>query len=101
MTGSGFTQDGEGSYCVRGPMTFETVGALWSQSRGEFDAGKTLLIDLDGVTAVDSAGLSLLVEWVRWARQRAGAASFTHVPAKLRALARIGELEGLLGMSGT
>lgn len=100
MAEAGFSRDGEGRYRVAGPLTFETVGDLWTRSRDQLEQGKPVLIDLAAVTAVDSAGLSLLVEWARWARLHTSKASFEHVPAKLHALARIGELDELLGMTG-
>ena len=56
-----------------------------------------ILVDLGGVGASDSAGLALLIEWLRVARQGGQAIRFANVPAQIEALARISEVEDLLG----
>ncbi len=50
-----------------------------------------------GVGESDSAGLALLIEWLRLARQRAKTIHFANVPAQIEALARISEVEDLIG----
>jgi phospholipid transport system transporter-binding protein len=53
-------------------------------------------IDLSGVTAGDSAGLAVLVEWMSAARARGASVRYASVPAQIVAIARISDLEGLL-----
>lgn len=79
-------------------MTFQTARDLWERSRSELEGLRAVTIDLANVTEVDSAGLALLLEWVSWARQRGFTLSFANLPDKLRALARLSEVEGLLGL---
>ena len=101
MTADAFRPLGEGRYQVIGRMTFETAGNLWEQSRDGLDGlnGKEVLtIDLGEVTEVDSAGLALLLEWIRSARQKDLSLRLMHLPDKLLALARISEVENLLGI---
>jgi phospholipid transport system transporter-binding protein len=89
---------GEGRYQVTGRMTFQTAGSLWEQSKRELNGQGVLTIDFGEVTQVDSAGLSLLLEWISSARQQGLTLRFTQLPAKLLALARISEVENLLGI---
>jgi len=86
------------TYCVRGPMTFDSVSELWSESRGLFPPGDALQIDLSEVSHTDSAGLALLVEWLREAASRGGNLRFSNLPAQLLAIADASNLEGLLGV---
>jgi phospholipid transport system transporter-binding protein len=95
---AGFSRVADGRFRVEGALGFETVAPLWSQSREALQGAGPLEVDLAGVTAVDSAGLALLVEWARWARQAGGTARFINVPAQLSSLARIGEVDDLLGL---
>ena len=86
------------TYCVQGPMTFDSVSGLWSESRGLFSAGDRLQIDLSEVSHTDSAGLALLVEWLREATRLGGSLSFSNLPAQLLAIAGASNLERLLGV---
>ena len=52
-----------------------------------------------GVTKGDSAGLALLIEWLKQAARSGKTVRFTHVPGQLRALAQISEIEGFLPLS--
>ena len=53
------------------------------------------------VTSADSAGLAVLIEWLSVAGERGGTLAFEAVPAQLRAIARISDVEELIaGQSG-
>ncbi len=95
MTAS-FESVGEGRYRVSGDLGFETVPAVWRQSQVALADSSQAVIDLGGVAQVDSAGLALVVEWLRWARSKGKSLSFTTVPTSLMALARISEVDGFL-----
>ena len=99
MTAPQFIAAGNDTFQVTGALTFETVGDLWRSSQGQFAAGAKVRIDLGGVNEIDSAGLALLVEWVHWARAQADSVTFERIPAKLRALARIGDVDQLLSIT--
>jgi phospholipid transport system transporter-binding protein len=98
VSDDGFQKVAEGRCRVSGAMTFDTAGRLWESSKRELDGQAPVNIDLAAVTEVDSAALALLLEWVSWARQRNFALRFTGFPDKLRALARLSEVEHLLGL---
>jgi phospholipid transport system transporter-binding protein len=58
--------------------------------------GRTWTIDLSGVTAGDSAGLAVLVEWMSAAGERGASVRYEAVPPQIVAIARISDLEELL-----
>lgn len=91
-----FESAGPGRFRVSGDLAFDTVPGLWAASRAALDAAPEILIDFDGVARVDSAGLALVVEWLRTAAGDRRQLRFANVPDKLLALARISELEPLL-----
>jgi phospholipid transport system transporter-binding protein len=86
----------DGSFVVRGDLSFETVPDLWKESQQAFRAASSLVIDLGEVGVADSAGLALLLEWLHLSRQGGAQLRYAHVPEGLRALARIAEVEDLL-----
>jgi len=87
---------GAGRFQVTGELGFDTVKPLLVASEAQFAAESQLDIDLAGVTHGDSAGLALLIEWLRRARQAGKALRYTGMPGQLRALARISDVEEVL-----
>lgn len=70
---------------VAGPMNIDSAAALLKQSNGMLSAVN--LVDLANVTEVDSAAVSLLLEWRRQANNPA--LRFTNLPAALTSLAEL------------
>jgi phospholipid transport system transporter-binding protein len=81
---------------ARGELDFETAAAALKAGLALLPLGGRCTIDLAGVTSADSAGLAVLVEWLAAASERGGSLVFEAVPAQLRAIARISDLESLL-----
>lgn len=87
-------------FAVVGELGFETVRSLLMSSGTRFTgAGPQFEVDLSGVTQGDSAGLALLIEWLKLATRLGKTVRFTRVPAQLRALAQISEIDGFLPLS--
>jgi phospholipid transport system transporter-binding protein len=74
----------------------ETVSALLERSEQLFNGSPRLDLDLAGVPEGDSAGLALLIEWLRLAKLHRQDLHFANVPTQIAALAKISEVEGLL-----
>jgi phospholipid transport system transporter-binding protein len=84
-----------GEYRVSGELTFATASELLKASPA-FD--RDVVIDLAAMTAIDSAGLALLIEWYRTASHNNKGIRFSGVSAQLRALAKISEIDQLLAL---
>ena len=85
----------EGTIKVQGPLTFTTVPDLFIESSNIIkSASETITIDLQDVSRADSAGLALLVEWLRAAGSHA---RFVNVPAQLHRLIRVSGLAHAFG----
>ncbi|MGE0371222.1 MAG: lipid asymmetry maintenance protein MlaB [Gammaproteobacteria bacterium] len=82
---------------VSGELNFATVPALLERGAALLAAGGgRIRLDLGGVTRADSAGLALLIEWLRLARSRRASLEIVNMPAQLRAIARVSGLDGIL-----
>ena len=90
---------GAGRFRVSGTLDASTAREVLEQSESRFDQFNELEVDLGGVAESDSAGLALLIEWLRIARQGSKTIRFANVPAQIEALARISEVEDLIGAS--
>jgi len=92
----GLSVDGSGRVIVTGPVTFATVGDLLRTSQSLFVGPKAITVDLAAVTSVDSAGLALLLEWLRLARSAGRAVTYTGLPDKLVAIAKLSGVHAML-----
>lgn len=96
MSEYAFTARGDGAFEITGLLTFATVPELLQQSRAWLaDDHRELAIDLGGVTRADSAGLALMIEWLRLARSRNRRLRFIHIPEQLQNLIRVSGLDGV------
>ncbi len=84
------------SYGVHGAMTFDSVTDLWRRSADMFAGQAVVQIDLAEVTHTDSAGLALLVEWLRDASRQGVRMELLNLPAQMLALAGAANLEQVL-----
>jgi phospholipid transport system transporter-binding protein len=91
---------GGGRFRITGALTFATGRDLLRTAGDQFNSSPRLEIDLSGVANADSAGLALLVEWYRQASRANRSVRFVGVPAQLRALAKISEIDRLLAFDG-
>ncbi|MBL8200671.1 MAG: STAS domain-containing protein [Chromatiales bacterium] len=87
---------GPGVFAINGPVTFATAGALLDQGLARFAGQDAVTVNFADVTRVDSAGLALLLEWLRQARGDGRTLGFAALPDKLLAIARLSGVDGLL-----
>jgi phospholipid transport system transporter-binding protein len=73
---------------VSGPVTVANVAELLQQARAPL-AGGVRSVDLGEVTDLDSSLLALLLAWMREARERGGALTFSRLPPELGTLAQL------------
>jgi phospholipid transport system transporter-binding protein len=89
-----------GGFRVVGELVFDTVPGLLAQGRALFDDGAPgLEIDFSGVTRADSAGLALLIGWMRIAHRRHRNIVFRNVPEQMLAIARVSGIEAILPLA--
>lgn len=88
--------EGGGRFSLKGKMTFDTVTDILRESEEPFEKHTRIQVSLGGVTESDSAGLALLLEWITWANHTVREISFTDIPERTRAIARVTEVDNLL-----
>ena len=88
-------QGGERSRVV-GSLHFTTVSGLLSVGTEAIGRNEASVIDLAAVTASDSAGLALLIEWLSVAKAANRTLRYENIPSQLQQLARLSEVEELL-----
>jgi phospholipid transport system transporter-binding protein len=88
---------GDGRLAASGPLTFATARQASTVGRAALRAAAGVVeINCAGVTASDSAGLAVLIDWLAAAREAGHSLRYTQLPAGLVALGRISEVTELL-----
>ena len=86
------TRTGPSSWSFEGELTFATVSTMLTDGP-KVDPTKSAVVDLSGLTRGDSAGLSLLVEWLASARASGGVLRYIGLPKNFARLARVAGLD--------
>ena len=81
---------------VSGKLNFSTVMTLWNESLPLIANYAALHFDLSRVTTANSAGLALLLEWIKRAQHEKKSITFDHVPAQLRSIATVSGIDKML-----
>ncbi len=90
-------ETGSGAFLVSSDLTFFTTAALWKTARKSLEkAPSSIVIDLGNVQRIDSAGLALLVEWLKIAKQLGKTLTYRQCPPQLGPIAQVYDLESLL-----
>lgn len=96
LPASGLRDLGDGRFALTGELGFDSVTALLAAGARAFAAHAAVEVDLAAVTRCDSAGVALLLEWVRGVGSRGARIAFRNLPAGLLAIASISDADDLL-----
>jgi phospholipid transport system transporter-binding protein len=83
------THQGEGRFTLTGDLNFQTVPLVWQQGKDLLNDCQSVEVDLSGVAHCNSAGLALLIEWLRIARANNQSIVFRHLPTQMQNIARV------------
>ena len=87
-------------FAVCGDLQAAWVPALYRDARQQLAGSGPLTVDLAQVERADSAGVALLVEWLRQARAQGRELRLVHLPQQMRSIIRVAGLERLLPLEG-
>lgn len=92
-------REGRGAYKLEGELTFATAAEVLQRTARLFREGGRLTFDLGNLERADSAGVALLIEWLRLARKNQVRLGLEHLPEQLENLARVSGVDALLASS--
>jgi phospholipid transport system transporter-binding protein len=92
------SRDGD-IFRVSGPVTLDNVTAVIREGRDAF-AGADAVVDLSGLENVDSAAISMMLEWMRDAARNGRRVRFAGLPENLRTLAKVYGVLEVLPLAG-
>jgi phospholipid transport system transporter-binding protein len=80
---------GTGHFLVNGDLTFSSIDQHTVKSFAFLKSAKEVNLDLSKVTNTDSAGLALMIEWIKYCRHNRVQLSFKNIPEQLLTLAKL------------
>jgi len=86
-------KESAGHIVIDGDLTFATIDKQTLKSFSFLNTSKEITIDLSRVSSTDSAGLALMIEWIRYSRQNRTQLSFKNIPEQLLNLAKLSGLD--------
>ncbi len=86
----------DGRVEISGDLTFETVSGLRERGAEVLRGDGDVTLDLDAVTRADSAGLALMVEWLKQAKRKDTSLQVVNMPDQMLAIARMSKLDSIL-----
>ena len=88
-----------GTLRVSGAITYANAGSALLHTPQAVGGGATLDIDLSALENADSATLAVLIAWCAQANRRGAALRYLRAPQGLRNLARLCDVDALLGFA--
>ena len=85
---------------VSGDLDFSNVMTVYAKSLPQLEASAELEFDFSQVNSSDSAGLALIVEWLKFANNHNKPIQFKNLSADILSLARAAGLDGLISNIG-
>ena len=89
MTKLSIIDQGGGYFIVDGDLTFSTIDKQTVKSFAFLNVAKPIVIDLGRVVCTDSAGLALMIEWIKHTRHHRAHITFKNIPEQLLNLAKL------------
>jgi phospholipid transport system transporter-binding protein len=87
-----------GKFAAQGPLTFATARLARESGVAVFGAAgsRELEVDCSGITSSDSAGMTVLLDWLAIAKRSGRSMHFASLPEQVQELARISDVLELL-----
>jgi phospholipid transport system transporter-binding protein len=85
------TERAPGKFAARGPLVFATATPARLKGLAALDAAgsKAVEIDCSGITSSDSAGMTVLLDWLSAAKHSGRSLHYANLPEQVQAIARI------------
>lgn len=89
MSSLNIIKESNGYFVIDGDLTFATIDKQTLKSFSFLKAAKEVTIDLSRVPSTDSAGLALMIEWIKYSRHNRTQITFNNIPEQLLNLAKL------------
>lgn len=85
-----------GHFLLEGELTFSTIDKNTLKKFSFLKEPNAITLDLGQITSTDSAGLALIIEWLKIAHDNQTALHLVNMPEQLKTLARLAGVAQML-----
>lgn len=82
---------------ISGDLNFSNVMSVYNKSLQLFDKHAEWVFDFSQLHSSDSAGLALIIEWIKLAKKTDKKVRFNHLPDGIVSLAKAADMDEILG----
>ena len=92
------SESSPGKFTTRGPLTFATARRARESGLAALGASsaRSIEVDCSGISSLDSAGMTVLLDWLAFAKRSGRSLRFENLPEQVQAIARISDVLELL-----
>lgn len=83
----------DSNYSLEGDITFFTLNKKTINAFDFSNSAEEICIDLANISSSDSAGLALLIEWIKRGKLNGTKLTFKNIPQQLLTLAKLSGIE--------
>jgi phospholipid transport system transporter-binding protein len=86
-------------FVISGELNFTSVVMLWNESLPYLQKASQLNFDFTDVKNCNSAGIALMLEWVKYAKQNHKTIRFNNIPRQLKSIINVSGIAETLGLA--
>jgi phospholipid transport system transporter-binding protein len=83
-------------FSIQGDLNFSNVMAVYKKSLPQIKIHHELIFDFTTLNSSDSAGLALIIEWIKLSKQQNKICHFKNLSADIMSLAKAAGISGML-----
>jgi phospholipid transport system transporter-binding protein len=80
---------------VSGDLNFANVMSIYQKSLSQVNQCSELIFDFSQLTSSNSAGLALIIEWIKLSKQISKPIHFNHLPDDIMSIAKAAGVDGM------
>lgn len=93
MQGYVVNKQTDNNYIVEGELSFFSLNKTNIANYDFINSTAAISLDLSAVTVADSAGLALIIDWIKYGKQNNTKLTFKNIPQQLLTLAELSNIE--------
>lgn len=94
-----FNQISKNHWLLSGVLSYATVNDFLAKGQKiilQTSQHESLLFDLNQINDADSAGVSILIEWLRFAQKKGSTLAYSNIPERMLSLMQVNGVDSIL-----
>ena len=84
------------TFVITGSLDYSNVNLIYQKSLGHLNAASQLIFDFSQVKSINSSGIALMIEWLKFAKEHKKKIQFHHIPNHLLTISKTAGIDKLI-----